>query len=164
MKTENGKKRAVRAYESPIGQIIVSASERGVDEIIFGDEKDIEAFPGENEAINRCFAQLDEYFAGTRCSFDVPLDLEGSPFQLSVWRTLLLIPCGETWSYGRVAAQIGRSRAVRAVGGANHANPVPIIVPCHRVVGSDGKLTGYGGGLWRKEWLLKHESAMRSTG
>jgi methylated-DNA-[protein]-cysteine S-methyltransferase len=101
---------------------------------------------------------LDEYFGGGRSSFDIPLDISGTPFQMSVWRALLLIPYGTTWSYGRLAAQIGRPKASRAVGGANHNNPVSIIVPCHRVIGSNGSMTGYGGGIWRKEWLLAHES------
>ena len=162
MKNIANVKNALGVYESPIGQVVVSASEKGVRELIFSDDKDIETSGG-NEFLAQCLAQLGEYFDGQRCIFDVPLDLEGTQFQLSVWRTLLLIPCGTTWSYGRVASQIGRPNAVRAVGGANHANPVSIIVPCHRVVGSDGKLTGYGGGLWRKEWLLEHEAKMEKT-
>ena len=88
----------------------------------------------------------------------MPLDLKGTPFQLSAWRALLQIPYGATSSYGGVAAAIGRPKAVRAVGGANHNNPVSLIVPCHRVIGSDGSLTGYGGGLHRKRWLLDHEA------
>lgn len=157
-------KNALGVYESPIGQIVISASECGVRELVFSDGKDIGiSSDNENSFLSQCLTELDEYFAGQRCMFDVPLDLEGTQFQLSVWRTLLLIPCGATWSYGRVASQIGRPNAVRAVGGANHANPVSIIVPCHRVVGSDGKLTGYGGGLWRKEWLLEHEAKMQNA-
>ncbi|MDR1965131.1 MAG: methylated-DNA--[protein]-cysteine S-methyltransferase, partial [Synergistaceae bacterium] len=95
---------------------------------------------------------------GGRRAFDVPLDLKGTDFQMSVWRALLLIPYGRTSSYGSIASALGRPKAVRAVGGANHRNPVSIIVPCHRVIGHDGGLTGYGGGLWRKQWLLDHES------
>ncbi len=102
-------------------------------------------------------AQLEEYFAGTRTDFDVPIDLEGTPFQREVWRALQEIPHGETTSYGELARRIGRPAAVRAVGAANGRNPVSIIVPCHRVIGSDGKLVGYGWGVERKVWLLDHE-------
>jgi methylated-DNA-[protein]-cysteine S-methyltransferase len=150
-------------YESPIGKILVSASDRGILAVSFvKDGESCRTISGANDAsdaiMGECLKQLEEYFIGRRRSFDVPLDLNGTAFQLSVWRTLLLIPFGVTWSYGKVASQIGRPKSSRAVGGANHRNPVSIIVPCHRVIGSDGKLTGYGGGLWRKEWLIAHES------
>ncbi len=101
--------------------------------------------------------QLSEYFMGTRRAFDLPLDLHGTTFQRQVWGHLLSIPFGHTTTYQEIAQAIGRPRAVRAVGAANARNPISIIVPCHRVLGSDGSLTGYGGGIWRKEWLLKHE-------
>lgn len=104
-----------------------------------------------------CLGQLEEYFQGGRTSFDLPLRLEGTPFQRRIWEALLRVPYGRTTTYRDLAAAVGNARATRAVGGANHRNPVSIIVPCHRVVGSDGGLTGYGGGLWRKEWLLGHE-------
>ncbi|SEO48330.1 methylated-DNA--[protein]-cysteine S-methyltransferase [Amycolatopsis saalfeldensis] len=102
--------------------------------------------------------QLEEYFAGSRTEFDLPLALHGTPFQQTVWRALTTIPYGETTSYGELAEQIGRPAASRAVGLANGKNPVSIIVPCHRVVGSSGSLTGYGGGLDRKRQLLDFES------
>lgn len=101
--------------------------------------------------------ELDEYFAGTRQQFDVPLRPAGTPFQLEVWGALLAIPYGETTSYAEIARRIHRPRAVRAVGAANGANPLAIIVPCHRVIGSRGDLVGYGGGLPIKRWLLAHE-------
>lgn len=101
--------------------------------------------------------ELEEYFAGTRRTFAVPLAPKGTPFQQAVWHALLDIPYGDTVSYGELAARIGRPGAVRAVGAANGANPIPVIIPCHRVIGSDGKLTGYGGGIERKQWLLAHE-------
>ncbi|WHZ19467.1 MAG: Methylated-DNA--protein-cysteine methyltransferase [Rhodanobacteraceae bacterium] len=101
--------------------------------------------------------ELDEYFAGTRQQFDVPLRPSGTPFQLEVWGALLTIPYGETTSYAEIARRIRRPRAVRAVGAANGANPLSIIVPCHRVIGSHGDLVGYGGGLPIKRWLLAHE-------
>ncbi|HWG01278.1 MAG TPA: methylated-DNA--[protein]-cysteine S-methyltransferase [Trebonia sp.] len=106
-------------------------------------------------------AQLAEYFAGDRTVFDVPLAPHGTPFQLAVWAQLTLIPFGETASYGEVALALGKTLlASRAVGLANGRNPISIIVPCHRVIGADGSLTGYGGGLDRKEWLLRHEGAL----
>ncbi|HLJ66075.1 MAG TPA: methylated-DNA--[protein]-cysteine S-methyltransferase [Chloroflexota bacterium] len=105
-------------------------------------------------------AQLTAYFEGKLRDFDVPLDLRGTPFQHEVWNALLAIPYGEVRSYGEIAAAIGRPRAVRAVGMANHANPVPIIVPCHRVIGSDHSLTGYGGGLDLKARLLQQEGVL----
>ncbi|WP_026368526.1 methylated-DNA--[protein]-cysteine S-methyltransferase [Aminiphilus circumscriptus] len=107
--------------------------------------------------LERCAQELDEYFDGTRRSFSVPLCLAGTPFQRSVWNVLRRIPYGETFSYQDVARAVGNERALRAVGGANNRNPVGILVPCHRVIGKDGRLVGYGGGLWRKEWLLAHE-------
>lgn len=103
--------------------------------------------------------ELEEYFAGRRTAFSVPLSMHGTPFQMAVWAALRAIPYGETRSYGELAAQIGRHRACRAVGMANHVNPLPILVPCHRVVGADGRLTGYAGGLNVKEFLLKLEGA-----
>ncbi len=107
--------------------------------------------------LEHCLRQLEAYFRGERRSFDLPLRLEGTPFQRRVWQALLRVPYGRTATYGELAAALGSPRAGRAVGGANHRNPVSIIVPCHRVVGGDGGLVGYGGGLWRKEWLLRHE-------
>jgi methylated-DNA-[protein]-cysteine S-methyltransferase len=107
--------------------------------------------------LDACLDQLGAYFRGERTSFDVPLGLEGTPFERRVWAALLRVPYGRTTTYGALAAALGNPRAGRAVGGANHRNPVSIIVPCHRVVGGSGGLVGYGGGLWRKEWLLRHE-------
>jgi methylated-DNA-[protein]-cysteine S-methyltransferase len=104
--------------------------------------------------------QLAEYFAGRRDSFDLPLKLTGTAFQQQVWAALQEIPCGQTWTYGQLAEHIGRPTASRAVGLANGRNPISVIVPCHRVVGSDGSLTGYGGGVERKRALLEHEHAV----
>ena len=110
--------------------------------------------------------QLAEYFAGNRREFALPLRMHGTEFQLRVWRALTEIPYGETWSYGELAKRIGNPNASRAVGLANGRNPVSILVPCHRVIGADGSLTGYGGGLPRKQWLLAHEGlhAFRISG
>lgn len=106
--------------------------------------------------------QLDEYFNRKRTVFDLPLDLQGTEFQLRVWNELLKIPFDRTITYKELALKLGNLKAIRAVGTANGANPVSIIVPCHRVIGSDGSLTGYAGGLWRKKWLLEFESSTSS--
>ncbi|MFQ5699392.1 MAG: methylated-DNA--[protein]-cysteine S-methyltransferase [Myxococcota bacterium] len=111
-------------------------------------------------ALDAARAQLDAYFAGQRLAFDVPLDLRGTPFQLRCWQALLEIPLGQTRSYGEIARAVGRPRAVRAVGAANGANPIPLLVPCHRVIASDGKLGGYGGGLETKRKLLAFEQTL----
>jgi methylated-DNA-[protein]-cysteine S-methyltransferase len=101
--------------------------------------------------------QLDEYFAGKRKLFDLPLKLEGTEFQKRVWRQLTKIPFGETWSYGQLAKRLNNPNGSRAVGLANGRNPIAVIVPCHRVIGADGSMTGFGGGIPRKQWLLAHE-------
>lgn len=104
--------------------------------------------------------KLAAYFEGDVSALDaIPIESPGTPFQRQVWRALREIPPGQTWSYSRLAAHIGRPQAVRAVGAANGANPIGVVVPCHRVIGADGSLTGYGGGLERKQWLLRHEAA-----
>jgi methylated-DNA-[protein]-cysteine S-methyltransferase len=102
--------------------------------------------------------QLDEYFEGSRKDFDFPFRQKGTPFQLGVWDELLNIPYGKTISYLQLSQRLGNVKAIRAVGTANGRNNLPIVVPCHRVIGSNGSLTGYGGGLWRKQWLLEHEN------
>ena len=116
-----------------------------------------------DEQANRVYIdQLSEYFAGNRKDFDLPLDLNGTAFQLSVWRALLKIPYGETRTYGEIARSLGKPQAARAVGMANHDNPVAVVVPCHRVVGHDGSLTGYAGGLHLKRALLALERQGRT--
>jgi AraC family transcriptional regulator of adaptative response/methylated-DNA-[protein]-cysteine methyltransferase len=112
---------------------------------------------GAGRHLDRLRTQLDAYFAGTLERFDVPLDTGGTPFQRRVWDRLIEIPYGGTVSYSRIAADLNARRAVRAVGRANGLNPIAIVIPCHRVVRADGSLCGYGGGLWRKRWLLDHE-------
>lgn len=143
-------------YESPIGPLEVAGTEEGILSIEFSDRRAIPAgLPA--PCLKECLRQLEEYFQGTRRTFSLRLDLRGTPFQKRVWSELLKVPFGRTVAYRDIAAALGNPRATRAVGGANHRNPVSIVVPCHRVVGADGGLTGYGGGLWRKEWLLAHE-------
>jgi O-6-methylguanine DNA methyltransferase len=117
--------------------------------------------PSGHPVLTQARKQLAEYFAGKRTDFDLPLSATGTEFQESVWRALQEIPYGRTVSYGKIATRIGRPAAVRAVGAANGANPIAIVIPCHRVIGADGSLTGYGGGEPRKKWLLDHERARR---
>jgi methylated-DNA-[protein]-cysteine S-methyltransferase len=144
-------------YNSPIGLINIEYSERGICRLVFADDAEGEGLrAGEMES--RIFLQLDEYFNKKREMFDLPLDLKGTEFQKRVWNELLKIPFGRTVSYKELTLRLGNVKAIRAVAAANGANPVSIIVPCHRVIGSDGSLTGYAGGLWRKKWLLDHES------
>lgn len=113
--------------------------------------------PPRTPLLQEAVRQLIAYFDGTRTAFDLPLRMEGTAFRMQCWQALCMIPYGETISYGEQARRIGNPKAVRAVGGANHHNPISIIVPCHRVIGADGSLTGYGGGMEVKAWLLAHE-------
>jgi methylated-DNA-[protein]-cysteine S-methyltransferase len=153
---------------SPIGDLLLLRTERGLSGLyLLGLANSPAIEPGwveDDEAFAEVRAQLDEYFAGTRASFEVALDLEGTAFQRSVWEALLAIPFGKTESYGELAERIGRPGAFRAVGLANGRNPVSIIVPCHRVIGADGSLTGYGWGTERKRWLLDLEAVREPTG
>lgn len=142
-------------YNSPIGLMKIKADEKHIIALDFTDSKETTC---ENLVINQCINELEEYFRGIRRDFHVPIRFtSGTDFQQKVWRTLTTISYGETLSYKEVASIIGNEKAVRAVGGANNKNSIAIIVPCHRVIGSKGNLIGYAGGLWRKEWLLKHE-------
>lgn len=146
---------------TPIGSLLLVSDGEGLVYIGLPRHGNAQTAPeGARASVSKLRAaarQLDEYFAGKRLQFDVPLHPSGTPFQLEVWRALLAIPYGETVSYADIARRIGRPRAVRAVGAANGANPLSILMPCHRVIGSDGNLTGYGGGLPAKRWLLAHE-------
>jgi len=144
-------------YSSPIGLIRITATEAGISSVSFTDEdQEPSQFP-ENGLTRRCAGQIAEYFNGERKAFDLPLDPQGTDFQKSVWKILCTVPFGKTESYLSVAKALNNPLSIRAVGAANGRNPVAIIVPCHRIIGTDGSLTGYAGGLWRKEWLLKHE-------
>jgi methylated-DNA-[protein]-cysteine S-methyltransferase len=144
-------------YKSPIGTILIEGDERGLSKLIFADNVENEVID-ENEISSLWIKQLDEYFNHQREYFELELNLKGTAFQLRVWEELLNIPFGKTISYKELSQRLGDVKAIRAVAAANGANPVSIIVPCHRVIGSDGSLTGYGGGLWRKRWLLDFES------
>jgi methylated-DNA-[protein]-cysteine S-methyltransferase len=152
---------AARAYYvSPIGLVRVAGTEAGLLALDFV-EGEKPPGPRPEPFLAACLEELDEYFHGRRTRFTVRLDLHGTPFQKQVWDELLKIPFGGTATYRFLAGALGNPRATRAVGGANHRNPISVIVPCHRVLGADGSLTGYGGGLWRKEWLLAHERGPR---
>lgn len=117
----------------------------------------------DNEILNLASVQLEEYFQGKRTTFELPLEANGTPFQQIAWLALREIPYGEVWSYGKQAEFLNAPKASRAVGGANGKNPIPIIIPCHRVIGSTGKLTGYSGGMEMKIWLLEHEGHLLSV-
>ena len=147
--------------QSPVGGLVLAGAGQGLQVISFPSGKgcvtpslDWVENPGH---FTTAICQLEEYFAGVRTTFDMPLDPQGTRFQLSVWDALQAIPFGATTSYGALAAVLGRPNAARAVGGANGANPLPIIVPCHRVIGADGSLTGFGGGVSIKQYLLALE-------
>jgi methylated-DNA-[protein]-cysteine S-methyltransferase len=145
-------------YKSPIGFIKIITTEKGISSLIFVDDAEgKEHRAGFNKS--PYVLEIDEYFKGNREVFDLSLDLKGTDFQRKVWSELLKIPFGKTISYKELSIRLGDIKAIRAVAAANGANPVSIIVPCHRVIGSDGSLTGYAGGLWRKQWLLEHESS-----
>lgn len=148
--------------ESPIGSVLLAGATDALQFVGFPNgPKAMQAQPEWREdaaPFVEAKRQLTEYFAGSRREFDLPLAPQGTPFQLSVWQALLTIPYGATCSYRDIAEQVGNVKAVRAVGGANGRNPLPIVVPCHRVIGSNGKLTGFGGGIETKEFLLSLEA------
>lgn len=148
-----------REMDSPVGPLTLLATEKGLAGVYFEDRYHDSWVEGENLHLEQAEAQLRDYFAGEREVFELSLDPVGTDFQLSVWRALSSIPFGQVVSYLQIAEQIDNPKAVRAVGLANGANPISIIVPCHRVIGANGKLTGYGGGLDRKRDLLVHEKA-----
>jgi len=149
-------------YSSPIGLLELTASEKGLASLLFVEEKKYEE-NNENEFLKLTSQQLDEYFHSKRTSFDILLDPSGTKFQMSVWAALRNIPFGKTISYLDLSLALGDEKLTRAVGSANGKNPIAIIIPCHRVIGNDGKLTGYAGGLWRKEFLLKHEGVIKPS-
>lgn len=152
-------------WTSPLGPMLIAATDQGLAGVWFDDQRDLPmhaAWRTDNHAalLQQTINELDGYFCGQRQAFDLPLDLRsGTPFQQSVWRALLGIAPGQTTSYGDISQRIGNPKAVRAVGAAIGRNPVSIIVPCHRVIGSNGALTGYTGGLQRKAALLQLEGA-----
>lgn len=150
---------------SPVGTLTLVASDDGLAGILWDNDRpgrvrlDMTRTDENHPVLAETARQLADYFAGTRTVFDVKLDATGTDFQKKVWQALSTIPSGETRTYAQIATQIGKPDAVRAVGAANGRNPISIIVPCHRVIGSTGKLTGFAGGLEAKAWLLEHEGA-----
>jgi len=144
--------------ETPIGEILVAGDDDAVHVIHFAPATPHDDWTRNDASLKYASVQLRSYFAGKRREFDFPLSPRGTEFQLAVWNALREIPYGETTTYGTLAKTIGRPDAVRAVGAANGANPIPIVIPCHRVIGSTGSLTGFGGGLPVKRWLLDHEA------
>jgi methylated-DNA-[protein]-cysteine S-methyltransferase len=147
----------MQPLETPIGVLHLCATNDALVELWLPNKPAPPVPTGTNRVLAAAAKQLREYFAGKRTTFDVPLAPEGTEFQRSVWDQLLAIPYGVTWSYGDVARAISSPTASRAVGAANGRNPIAIIVPCHRVIGSSGNLTGYGGGMETKQWLIAHE-------
>lgn len=148
---------------SPVGDLTLVASDRGLVAVLWPDDDPRRVRLGaqgdgsDHPVLREAAAQLEGYFAGERRSFDLPLDMRGTAFQQAVWRALLTIPFGETRSYGEIARVIGQPTASRAVGAANGRNPLSIIAPCHRVVGGNGALTGFAGGIETKRWLIDFE-------
>jgi methylated-DNA-[protein]-cysteine S-methyltransferase len=147
--------------DSPMGPLTVASTEKGIASIHFGNTLPDGAVT-DLSANHATVEQLTEYFEGKRTRFDVQLDVEGTPFQKAVWNELLRIPYGETRTYGEIAKAIGRPGAARAVGLANHDNPIAVVIPCHRVLGRDGSLTGYAGGIHLKAQLLSIERRSRT--
>ncbi len=159
----------VTTIESPVGELRLIAGQRGLRAILWGKEDvariasidEADLVEGRTPLLDEAVRQLEEYFAGTRREFDLPLDPLGTPFQQSAWMVLRSIPYGQTISYGQQARQLGDPNKARAVGAANGKNPLSIVVPCHRVIGSGGQLTGFAAGIDIKSWLLDHERQPR---
>lgn len=153
-------------YQSPLGILKINITDQHISAIIYLDKEEKitreespeNISPKDKILFKKCSREFDEYFSGKRKTFDFPIKQNGTPFQEKVWDKLLEIPYGKTISYLQLSKNLGNPKAIRAVGTANGRNNLNIVVPCHRVIGSDGSLTGYGGGLWRKQWLLEHEN------
>ncbi len=151
-------------YQSPYGQMTLQANEHGLlgawFEIQTTQPQQLGIYSDNNPILSEAVRQLEEYFSGKRTQFELPLAAKGTAFQQAVWQALCRIPFGETWSYQQLADEIGNPKAVRAVGLANGKNPISVIVPCHRVIGKNGKLTGYAGGVETKQRLLELEQTL----
>jgi methylated-DNA-[protein]-cysteine S-methyltransferase len=144
-------------FPTPLGTCLIEGDELGISKIHVLDDA-VAPTPEIPEPLQEAVMQLQEYFAGNRKAFTFQLNPKGTDFQKKVWQALIEIPFGKTVSYHALSIQLGDAKAIRAVASANGKNPLWIVVPCHRVIGSNGKLTGYAGGLWRKKWLLEHET------
>jgi methylated-DNA-[protein]-cysteine S-methyltransferase len=143
-------------YQSPVGLLEINGTEDSIISLLFLDNEKV-LMAESTTYVDECVRQLDEYFAGKRKEFELNLIPEGTEFQKKVWKEILTVQYGMTKSYLEISKSIGDVLAIRAVANAHGQNKIPIIIPCHRVIGSDGSLTGFGGGLWRKKWLLEHE-------
>lgn len=151
-----------QAYiQSPVGITLIEGDENGVQKILVYDDKEMPLSKSVPKVLQPAVKQLKEYFDGKRTEFDFPINPQGSDFQKRVWDSLLEIPFGKTMTYMEQAKKLGDVKAIRAVASANGKNPLWIVVPCHRVIGTNGSLTGYAGGLWRKKWLLEHENPVK---
>lgn len=144
-------------YKTPIGTAKIVGDENGISGITVMDDA-LETSAEIPEVLQECVKQLTEYFKGSRTTFNLKLNPKGTDFQIKVWEELLNVPFGKTKTYLEQSKLLGDVKAIRAVASANGKNPIWIIIPCHRIIGSDGSLTGYAGGLWRKKWLLEHEN------
>ncbi len=152
----------VQAYiQSPVGITLIEGDENGIQKILVYDDSDITPSKTIPKALQAAAKQLKEYFEGKRNDFNFPLNPQGTEFQKKVWQALLEVPFGKTASYMELTLKLGDPKAIRAVASANGKNPLWIVVPCHRIIGTDGSLTGYAGGLWRKKWLLEHENPVK---
>lgn len=143
-------------FDSPLGRLLLEADDVAITKVEFKEDLTVTTAPA-SRVLQQCITELNEYFNGKRKVFSVPVHAIGTDFQQMVWAQLLTIPFSKTISYADLAKQLGDPKVIRAAGTANSKNPVAIIIPCHRVIGSDGSLTGYAGGLWRKKWLLDFE-------
>lgn len=150
--------------DSPIGLIKIKVEDGLITAVGFSEAKGDEETEGTSEVLKMAILQLEEYFAGTRLNFDFPFKQPGTPFQQSVWETLMQIDYGTTISYLQQSQRMGDPLAIRAIASSNGKNNMAIVVPCHRVIGSNGSLTGYAGGIWRKQWLLDHEAKISGVG
>lgn len=153
-------------YPSPLGNILIECTDDFITALLFENKSNEqqstdmanEELPHQHALLSKCLLQLQEYFEGSRKKFDLPIQQNGTPFQQKIWAALIQIPYGKTISYLELSKRTGDAKAIRAVGTTNGKNQLSIVVPCHRVIGSNGTLTGYAGGLWRKQWLLEHEA------
>ncbi len=153
-------------YPSPMGNILIECTDDLITALLFEKENDklqskevvIKEPTPQHTLLNKCLLQLHEYFEGSRKEFHLPVQQNGTAFQQKIWTALMQIPYGKTISYLELSKRTGDAKAIRAVGTTNGKNQLSIVVPCHRIIGSNGTLTGYGGGLWRKQWLLEHEA------
>jgi methylated-DNA-[protein]-cysteine S-methyltransferase len=153
-----------RTCATPLGRLILVGSDAGLREVLWDDDADESGGGSSPDLLEEAERQLRAYFSGARRCFDLPLDLVGTAFQLAAWHALADIPFGTTISYGEQARRLGRPHAARAVGSANGRNPLAVVLPCHRLIGADGSLVGYGGGIARKRMLLEHEERVVAGG